>query len=239
MNTRNEAEGFDQYRVLIVDDDEFFRKSQKRLMSMVRLSDLGAYFVLIEAGDKDSAIQAVKEHEIDCVILDYLMPGGNGLEYMQEMLKLKPDMAVIIVTGAGSEQIAVDAMKAGAMDYLVKGGISLESMERAIVNAVKRSRLLREIEIQRKQLIEAERYRVMAHSIGAACHHLGQPATVLRTAIVQMRRHENSPEVEALLKESFIAVEEICNILFKLKNISSYAEELYLNDSANDRIMKV
>jgi len=59
---------------------------------------------------------------MDCVLLDYRLPDGDGLDCLRKIRQRHPDVPVIIITGAGSEEIAVEAMKLGATDYVVKHG---------------------------------------------------------------------------------------------------------------------
>jgi CheY-like chemotaxis protein len=65
-------------------------------------------------------LEALQQHTYDILVLDYVMPGMSGLNVLQKMLELKIETAVVMLTGAGSEYIAVEAMKLGAYDYVRK-----------------------------------------------------------------------------------------------------------------------
>jgi FixJ family two-component response regulator len=238
----------DVYHILLVDDDENYRKAHVRLLHLVHVARLNATFNVTAVDSADNAMKALQARQFDCVLLDYAMPERDGLSCLREMQLLYPDMPVILVTGAGNEKIAADAMKDGASDYLIKGSLSLEVMEKAIVNVITKAAMLRKIEEQRKQLNEAERHRVMIQTLGAACHHLGQPVTVLRTCIVMMKRTEgragdaedgrdagnaqkNAPEMHGIIMEAFEAIEKICDILFKMNHMSQFTTESYLSES--------
>ena len=142
-----------------------------------------------------------------------------------------------MVTGAGSEEVAVEAMKRGATDYLVKGSITPEILCRAVGNAVQRVQMQRAIKKQRERLIEAERQRVMIQSVGAACHHLGQPATVIKTALEVVRKAETSEGNLAMLDECLKAADAIADILTRLSQVSEYRTEPYysLGDDESER----
>lgn len=233
----------DVYRILLVDDDENFRKAHKRLLNLVHFARLNAYFEVVEAGGADDAIAKLREGPFDCVLLDYVMPGRDGLTCLKEMNYMYPDMPIILLTGAGNEQIAVDAMKEGAMDYLIKGTLSLETLERAIVNVITKASMLKQIEDQRKRLLEAERHRVMIQTLGAACHHLSQPVTVLRTCMVMIKRKDDiSSETHEVIMKAFSAIESICDILWKMNHVSNFSTEPYLNSSSTsdeNEILKI
>lgn len=233
----------DVYRILLVDDDENFRKSHKRLLNLVHFARLNAYFEVVDSGSADDAISKLREGPFDCVLLDYVMPGRDGITCLKEMNYMYPDMPVILLTGAGNEQVAVNAMKEGAMDYLIKGTLSLETLERAIVNVITKAAMLKQIETQRKQLFEAERHRVMIQTLGAACHHLSQPVTVLRTCMVMVKRRDDlSEETREVIMKAFNAIETVCDILWKMNHVSKFLTEPYLNTlaaSEDNEILKI
>ena len=101
-------------QILIVDDEEPFRK----VVSVV-LQD-GGGFDVEECESGESAIGTLRQRVYDVVILDYRMEAVSGLNVLQWMLEQKIDTPVIVLTGAGSEHIAVEAMKLGAYDYIRK-----------------------------------------------------------------------------------------------------------------------
>ncbi|MDZ4186201.1 MAG: ATP-binding protein, partial [Desulfuromonadales bacterium] len=103
------------------------------------------------AGDGILALNLLAEEPFDLVLLDFMMPGKDGLQVLREIKDDFPDIAVIIFTGMGSENIAVNAMKAGAADYIIKPFRNHDLLERT--TAVLRSRRL---ELQNRELL-AER----------------------------------------------------------------------------------
>jgi two-component system, response regulator YesN len=100
--------------VLLVDDDAPVR-------SFMRLA-LEPTAVLIEARDGEQALQMLERHggRIDLVLLDYVIPHRSGLEILNAVRREWPRIPVVIITGFGSEAVAIDALRAGARDYLKK-----------------------------------------------------------------------------------------------------------------------
>ncbi|OGV71174.1 MAG: hypothetical protein A2283_23740 [Lentisphaerae bacterium RIFOXYA12_FULL_48_11] len=84
------------------------------------------------------------------------------------------------------------------------------------------------IEEQTKSIVEAESRKVMIESLGAACHHIGQPATVINTYLNMMRRKETHPEMLAMISECQKASDNLANVLEKLMGITQYQTEAYL-----------
>ncbi|QBG47380.1 response regulator [Verrucomicrobia bacterium S94] len=220
----------DIFRILIVDDDPVFRSAQKRNIRRMYLRE-NLRVETLEASNGREALEMIRSQSPGCVLLDHNMPGGSGLSCLKEMLDHDPGLAVIMLTGQGSEQLAVEAMKNGAMDYLVKGSISPEELRRAILNAVEKVELRRTIERQREELLDAERQRVMIESLGAACHHIGQPATVINAYLQMMEQRENDSETKEMIAACMEASEAMAEILRKLQLVSKYRETPYLPGS--------
>ncbi len=220
--------------LLLVDDDDAFRDAQKRVLkTQVRIPDV--HLQLHDAENGDAAMRIITLQDIDIVLLDHNMPGGNGLDWMVRMHAVKPALTVIMVTGQGSEKVAVEAMKQGAADYLVKGTISPADTQRALTNALRDMDLNRTITEQREALLDAERQRVMLESLGAACHHLGQPVTVISTYLQLMRRQETVPERLAMIDQCMAATDEMANLLQRLRSVSMYRTVPYLPRAAGER----
>ena len=216
------------YTVLVVDDDVDFRRSQKRLLSLLSLAGTGTVQEVLEAETGAAAMAILAGSRVDCVLLDYRMPGGDGTIWLTRILAKHPGTAVIMVTGAGSEQVAAMAMRDGAVDYLVKGDISSASMERAVLNAVEKTELRNTIERQREQLVSAERHRAMIASLGAARHHLGQPVAVMVMYLELMKRKESDPEMLTMIHDCITAVGSVSEILDRLDRVSEFRTEPYL-----------
>jgi two-component system response regulator AtoC len=115
--------------LLIADDDANLRYSLKRM-----LDNKGYTFV--EASDGVEAIEQVRAHRPDVVIMDVRMPRMDGLAAFEEIKRIAPSVPVIIMTAYGSTEIAIQAMKKGAFDYTLKP-YNVDEMCEMIARAVK------------------------------------------------------------------------------------------------------
>jgi signal transduction histidine kinase len=135
--------------VLIVDDMPEDRQVIQRALAETE----GFFLPLPEAGDGAECLQHLTEGaQIDCILLDYSLPGTDGLKVLERILETDPRVAVVMVTGNGGEEVAVKAMKMGAQDYLSKAKISPENLERVIANAIERARMQNKIREQQENL---------------------------------------------------------------------------------------
>ena len=100
-------------RILLVDDEKDFVE-----MLTLRLEEIGEE--VLQAYSGLESLEKLKETDIDVVILDVKMPGMDGIETLQEIKKRYPLVEVIMLTGHGTIETAVQGMKLGAYDFLIK-----------------------------------------------------------------------------------------------------------------------
>lgn len=143
-------------KILIVDDDRVILE----LASIILRS--GGYSVHT-ASDGVNALNLLEKEPFDLVLLDFMMPKKDGLEVLREIKDKFPDIAVIIFTGMGSEDVAVRAMKAGAADYIIKPFRNHDLLERtaAVLRSQRLERQNRELLAERERhLREIEQWNV-------------------------------------------------------------------------------
>jgi PAS domain S-box-containing protein len=165
-------------RILLIDDDPIDRSIFKLCLNTGQPET----YEYAEAGAGREGLSLIEEFKPDCVLLDFHLPDVDGLAMIRHLLDRYEVLpcAVVMLTGIGSEKIAVEAMKLGVMDYLPKGPASTEALPRTVASAVQRFRLQQEIVEQRRALEqrnreleeirgqlfeEKERYRILAEAI--------------------------------------------------------------------------
>jgi len=104
-----------QPSILIVDDSPFSRRAIRNIIEQNRLSN-----IIIEAGDGVEAVMKFKEHKPTLVTMDVLMPKADGIQALRAIRKLDPNAKVIMISSTGKSHIVQDAMRAGAIDYILK-----------------------------------------------------------------------------------------------------------------------
>jgi DNA-binding response OmpR family regulator len=183
--------------------------------------------------DGRSGLETLKEGNYDCLFLDFDLPDINGIEVLQQAKEWFPGLAVVMVTAMGDEEIAVSAMKGGAMDYLVKGHVTVQTIERVLMNASQRLLLQKTVSQQQEKLIHAERQRVMLESIGAACHHFSQPVTSLlgRLELLLARNPPLEKKDKELLDECVKSTRKMQDILKQFQKVKDYRTVPYVDDT--------
>lgn len=140
-------------RVLLVEDDPDDHFLMRELLAEVA----GGEFTLHWAPDAERGLSVVDGAEHDIFLVDYRLAGRSGLDFLRTVRERGIDTPVIILTGQGDRQTDVEAMLAGAADYLEKGAIDAPTMERAIRYALERRRAqkaLQESEERYRRLVE-------------------------------------------------------------------------------------
>jgi len=130
-------------RVLIVDDDEGARES-------LRIALRDRYeIVLAESGEQ--SLELLKRRQVDVVLLDILMPGMNGLDVLKVIRKEHKGVETIMISATTSVQKAIDAMKLGAYNYIVKP-FDVSELRMVVEQAVRSKRLEAEVNYLRSQV---------------------------------------------------------------------------------------
>lgn len=119
-------------RILIVDDDAVDRMAVRRA-----IKNAGILIEVHEAETCAGAITILKAEAFDCIFLDYRLPDRDGLTLIQTIRSEGIVSPLIVLTGQGDEQIAVDLMKAGASDYLAKSKITSGRLAQMLRNAMR------------------------------------------------------------------------------------------------------
>lgn len=140
--------------VLQVDDDSAFAE-----MAADFLERENERFTVDVATSGSEAFDTLADKEIDCIVSDYQMPGWNGVEFLETTRKKHPDLPFILFTGKGSEDVASQAISAGATDYVQKqqGTSQYEVLANRIENNVARHRAEQDVvstEHRYRRLIE-------------------------------------------------------------------------------------
>ena len=135
-------------QLLLVEDNP----GDARLIKLFLDQSLQEFTITHTTGLSDTMQFLAHEHP-DTVLLDLGLPDSRGLATLRETRKAAPEVPVVILTGLNDEELAVDALKEGAQDYLVKGSIESKTLVKSVRYAIERQRLLAENERLRVQQI--------------------------------------------------------------------------------------
>ncbi|PSB09691.1 histidine kinase [Pleurocapsa sp. CCALA 161] len=148
-----------EYTILIVDDSAEDREICRRYLG----KEITVNYKIIEAESGEEGLEQFALIQPDLILLDYLLPDCNGSEFIKELqAQINFIPPIIMLTGQGNETVAVEVMKKGAKDYLVKGQLTFETLATSVKNVLQQNYLqsLLHKSIQQQQLIAETALRI-------------------------------------------------------------------------------
>jgi two-component system response regulator AtoC len=134
-------------KILIVEDEQDYRD-----FLVHHLEDHG--YRVVTAGDGARALQAFTEEEFDLVFLDHRLPNKDGVEILKQMKSVNRETPIVMMTAYGFVQSAVQAIKAGAFDYVAKEDLTPDVIDMTIAKALERQHLRTENERLRREVVD-------------------------------------------------------------------------------------
>ena len=179
-------------KILIVDDNQEFVSTLARFLESKGYQVLRAY-------DGNTALQNVMASP-DLVLLDLKLPDVTGEEVLKRIKEMNEEIGIIIITGYGNEQVAIDLMKAGALDFLSK-----PFDNETLINAIKNALQIRDIQLEEK---ENRKYSSLEHFFPFLAHEIRNPLHAIAGALAIIERRVDL-EDEILYKSTKIIQEEV------------------------------
>jgi signal transduction histidine kinase len=197
------------FSILVVDDEADNRTLLKSQLEKVPHSNLSVEV----AADGDEALKKLRDGVFDLVFLDYRLPPTDGLDILDKIRQHHPKTAVVMTTAAGSEQVAVSAMKKGAMDYLTHKDLRAADLGQLLRRVIEIRNLV-------NQNMELRQVNQMKNEfIANVSHELRTPLTVVIGYANTMRDGSLGPLSEHQQKALTAIIERAEGLMLTLNNI--------------------
>ncbi|MGE5380973.1 MAG: sigma-54-dependent transcriptional regulator, partial [Methylocystaceae bacterium] len=181
-------------RILVIDDEENMRWALKKALTKDG-------YQVITASDAGQGLELIKKHQPDLVLSDVKMPGMDGMELLNTIRAENPELPVIMVTGFGSIELAVEAMKAGAADFILKP-FDIETVKLSVQRALGIEKLKEEVRFWRNET-------------GNTCGIIGQSRAIL-TTLDMVKQVAPSPATVLITGESGTGKELVAHAIHQL-----------------------
>ncbi len=213
-------------RILLIDDDEDDYVMIRKLISEGFLKDCNFRWI----ASYDDGLEAIGSNEYDVCLLDYRLGRQDGLDLLRELSGSARRVPIIFLTGHGSYSVDLEAMKAGAADYLVKGQFDADLLERSIRYALERNR------VQEDLRDHAEKLRETNYELSRA---LGDLRITEEKLLRQNKKLKMTQEQLLYRNEELLIARESAEVeRQRYLDLFNYAPEGYMVTDEDGRILE-
>jgi signal transduction histidine kinase/DNA-binding NarL/FixJ family response regulator len=165
------------WTLLIIDDSSADRTVYRRYLSQ----DPHQTYTIVEASYGQEGLSICQRLKIDAIVLDFQLPDLTGLQVLTAIREHYPHITVVMLTAHGDEQVAVNAMKAGAQDYLVKDRLQKETLQHTVRNVIHQAQL-------QQQLRKNQDQQLLISQLALQIRQSLELSETLETAVTEIRR---------------------------------------------------
>lgn len=204
--------------VLLADDDIGFAKIVQRQLQLFQNRE----FNLIWKESVEDALQEIQSNNtIDLILTDYVFPGSNGLEFCLQLNQMNSEIPIVFVTATRDFKLAIEAMKLGVEDFLIKEDLAESVLPRTILNVLERVRMYKQIRaVEKRMLIAEKRAEAIRELVVTVCHEFNNPLAAIKISADLIRRQSPTEEDKSVLKEFEENFQKIESEVKRLRDIS-------------------
>ncbi len=203
-----------QKTLLVVDDEPIICQLCARALNN---------FHVIQAGDGREALNMIENHEIDMVLSDVMMPNMSGLELLRTIKRQQPDLAVILMTGYTEKEVILQALKAGADDFISKP-INLLQLRTTV------DKVLDKV-VMRKEIASLKQIdKLKSDFLGLISHKLKTPTTAISLFVQNIAAGIDNPEDEGFKKTLGMVQAEALHLENLIKDLLYFSNVILQDD---------
>ncbi len=210
--------------ILLIEDNKDFAKLVQVYLQRFQ-NDL---FEVTWSENYADAMRELKQYSrFDIVLMDYFLPGRNGMEITREIKERKIELPIVFLTVNKDFDLALDVMKLGIDDYLVKEEISSPVLPKTVLNVVEKHRLQKQ-----KIALEVSQQRLNAihKTLAGVIHNFESPLQEMRTIVDEFKTHAIADSQKNYFKIITDNVSRIITKLEKLKSLKVDKTVKYIKD---------
>ncbi|MGE5313910.1 MAG: response regulator [Acidobacteriota bacterium] len=198
-------------KILVVDDDPQF----SRFIEMLLLQSGKGCFSVTMCGDATSTLGLLKrDSTFDVILLDYYLPGMNGDALIRTLIENGVYVPVIFVTVIKEFRLAVEAMKLGVYNYLVKENLTAQTLIKSVYNVVERNRLRQELSTLE---VSTNRLEAIQELVFDISRNLVEPIAAMRRDVAELQKNPGLGDMHTYLRIISDNIERMQAKLDKLK----------------------
>jgi DNA-binding NtrC family response regulator len=204
--------------VLIIDDDI----SYVRIAQMHLKKYQGRRFNIIWKEDGTKGLEELEHNSgIDVILMDYYLPHINGIEITKKIRNRNINTPIIFLTSNKDFRLAIEVMKLGVEDYLIKEEMSETILPTTLLSVLERVKLKQQISaVEKNKLIAQKRSEAIKELIVTICHEFNNPLAAIKISTDIVARQKLSSDDRKLIEELDTSISLMEDEINKLKNIA-------------------
>lgn len=203
--------------VLLVDDNITYANLTQQYLTKFA----GKKFNILWKQDGASALEELQRNKsIDIILMEYYLPDKNGLELAKAIREKRVEAPIIFLTTTKDVRVAIEAMKIGVEEYLLKEEVGETFLPRTILNVLDKVELKKQIEgAERNRIFAERRTEAIQELIVAICHEFNNPLTAIKLTADAMARHDLPDDQKLMVAELSADIQTIEDKIRKLQNL--------------------
>lgn len=204
--------------ILLVDDDAEYAAAAKSYLKSLN----GHRINLTWIEDGETTLSLLKSRDdIHLILMDYYLRSRNGIEILKELREANIEIPVILLTGSRDFRIAVEAMKYGVVDYLVKEETVDAVFPRSILNILERHQLTVQLSnAEKNRLISQKKTEAVQELVVTMCHEFNNPLAAIKISTDILTRQCASPDMKEILTRLNGKILELEKQIVKLRDLN-------------------
>ncbi len=204
--------------VLLVDDDMVFVKIVQHHLQKFQDHE----FKMVWKDNVEDALEETKaNHSLDIIITDYQLGGATGLDFCLQLNQLNCPIPIIFITSTRDVKLAIEAMKLGVEDFLVKDDMTESLLPRTILNVLDRVKRHKQMQAVEKRLLIAEKQaEAIRQLVVTVCHEFNNPLAAIKISSDLLQRQQLSDDDMLQLKQFEEHFEHIDSEIKRLRDIN-------------------
>ena len=204
--------------VLLVDDDATYANVARQYLKQFN----GYEFKLIVVPDADSGLDQLRTNrEINIILVDYFLPNVSGLEVAKRIADERFELPVIFLTANKDFRAAIEAMKYGAEDYLLKEDLRDTILPRTLLNVYEKWQLKRQLaEAEKQKILVQKRSEAIKELVVTMCHEFNNPLAAIKISTAILTRQSTSSVEKDLIARFNGNVNELEREITKLRDLN-------------------
>ncbi len=214
----------EKIRILLVEDNKDFAKL---VQVYLQRYEKDRFEVVWKENHDDAMAEITARTDFDIILMDYFLPGKNGLEITKEMLDKKVKVPIVFLTVNKDFDLALDVMKLGVADYLVKEEISSPALPKTVLSVIEKYRLKGQlVNIE----ISSQRLKAIRDILATVVHDFEIPLTEMSSIATTIKQRMTGDEYKSYVKIIDDNVKRMEEKLEKLKSLKVDKTIKYIKD---------